>query len=406
MKEIDALWSERVQSYIKEVRRYLKYMLNDHLVFVLIFGGGAGIYYYSNWVKTLTPSFPAPLVMAVILGLFLAASPVLTLLREADAVFLLPLEEKMKGFFRKGFRLSLIFQSYILLMVLAAMMPMYVQVTGNGFGSFFTLYLVLLVLKAWNLAMHWLVLKTGDTATLLIDQVIRYFVSASFLYFLLDEASFWFVGAVIFIILALTLYVRELVKTSHLKWDLLIEKEQGRMQLFYRTANLFTDVPHLKGQVKRRRWLDPIFSAIPYGTQHTYRFLFARALVRTSEFSGLVVRLTVIAGLILFFNGNMYVSLGVAVLFIYLTGFQLLPMLRRHDLKIWTRLYPIPESEKRKSFFDLLLKVLAGQAVLFCLASMAGGEWLTGLWVLGAGVIFAIVFARKYGPARMKKMTQ
>lgn len=40
MRQIENLWQERMQAYTKELRRYFKYMFNDHLLFVLIFGGG------------------------------------------------------------------------------------------------------------------------------------------------------------------------------------------------------------------------------------------------------------------------------------------------------------------------------------------------------------------------------
>ena len=38
-------------------------------------------------------------------------------------------------------------------------------------------------------------------------------------------------------------------------YDHFISLEQNRMMRFYRFANYFTDVPHLKGSVSRRGWL-------------------------------------------------------------------------------------------------------------------------------------------------------
>ncbi len=75
MKQINTLWPERLQSFYKEVQRYLKYLFNDHFRIVLIFGGGAAIYYYSQWVNTLSPKFPVALVLATLLALFLTFSP-------------------------------------------------------------------------------------------------------------------------------------------------------------------------------------------------------------------------------------------------------------------------------------------------------------------------------------------
>ena len=52
-------------------------------------------------------------------------------------------------------------------------------------------------------------------------------------------------------------------------YDHFIALEQNRMMRFYRFANYFTDVPHLKGSVSRRGWLG---------------FLFGHAKIRTKPF--------------------------------------------------------------------------------------------------------------------------
>src|SRR5690606_16805711 len=120
-----------------------------HMQFVMIFGGGAAISYYSQWGKNLSPDFPSSLVMSIVLAFFLTISPIITLLKEADMVYLLPLENELEGYFRKGMRLSFIIQAYILLLVLGALMPLYFKSTGAGFVSFLYLFAVLLLLKYW-----------------------------------------------------------------------------------------------------------------------------------------------------------------------------------------------------------------------------------------------------------------
>lgn len=401
MKQIDELWQERVQAYIKELRRYLKYMFNDHLLFVFIFGGGAAIYYYSQWVQTLSSSFPIGIVMGVILGIFLAASPIQTLLKEADIVFLLALETKLDRYFKKGIRMSFIIQAYLILLVLAALMPMYVKVTNNGFNSFFWLLAIMLALKFWNLNLHWHMLKLNDPNALIMDQIIRFAINAVLVYFIVEQASYWLIGATLLVLIAFTMYFKDAVKNKLLKWSLLIQKEQTRMQMFYRSANMFTDVPHLKGEVKRRRWLDFMFSGIPYGSGETYRFLYSRTLVRTSEYSGLIVRLTLIAAVLTYLSDNLYVSIGICVLFLYLTGFQLLPLIRHHELKIWTNLYPIPKGQNKQALLGLILTILFIQAVLFAIVALISGSVKDGAIIGGLGVLVAFAFANLYAPKRI-----
>lgn len=404
MKQINELWPERLQAYIKELRRYFKYMFNDHLLFVLIFGGGAAIYYYSGWVKTLDSGFPVGVIMAIVLGIILAVSPIQTLLKDADIVFLLPIETKLGSYFKSGMKLSFITQAYVLILVLAAFMPMYVQVTGDGFKAFFYLLAIVLLLKIWNLVLHWMILKINDKQSLFFDWILRFSMSALLLYFFIEKASVWFIAVIILILFVVTLYFRNATKYKTLKWEVLIEKEQNRMQTFYQAANMFTDVPHLRGRVKRRKWLDPLFSSIPFSSDQTYRFLLTRTIVRTNEFSGLILRLTLIPVVLIIFNSNIYFSLAISLLFIYLTGFQLIPLLRKHELKIWTSLYPIPKNQKKIAFLNLLMKVLLIQAIILSVSFAVGGGIILAAIHLVVSCLFAILLTKLYVPSRLKKL--
>ncbi len=317
---------------------------------------------------------------------------------------MLPLETKLKPYFQKAIILSLFAQIYLIVFVVAASMPMFVQVTGKSFKWFLYLLLLTVLLKYWNLLIHWWMLKISSSYSFFFDWLIRFMISGLLLYFILNDASFWFIGAILFILAAYSLYVREAAKNKGINWERLIDKEQARMQAFYHLANMFTDVPHLKGQVKRRRWLDSLFSSIPYGSEQTYRFLYSRALIRTNEYSGLILRLSVISALIILWSDQLYLSLVISLLFIYLTGFQLFPLLRRYEMKIWTNLYPIAKSQKNSAFLQLLLKILLFQAILFGLCAWIGGDIVQGAIVTGISLIFAILFARIYAPTRIKKM--
>ncbi|KQL55080.1 ABC transporter [Heyndrickxia shackletonii] len=404
MKKIDNLWKERLQLYTIEMRKYLKYIFNDHLLFVAIFALSGGAYYYSRWVKTLDHHFPIGWVMGLILGLVITISPIYTLLKNADKVFLLPLETKLQSYFRKAIKLSFVIQSYILLMVLAVLMPMYVHSTGGSFRSFFFYLIIMWILKYWNLFMHWDVLKFRDPQVEIFDWIIRFALNTIFVFLLVEKAPFWYVGVLIVLYIGVYQYFHRLAKEKTIKWDLLIEKEEKRLTGFYRFANLFTDVPKLKGQVKRRKWLDPILNRVKYGQQNTYRYLFARTFVRTSEYFGLFVRLTIIGGLILLFSDQRYLMIGVALVFLYLTGFQLIPMVRYHELKIWLHLYPVSMELKKSSFLKVITTVLMLQALIFGILALISSSWVNGVLVLLIGIVFVLLLVKIYIPSRLKKI--
>ncbi|WP_257474848.1 ABC transporter permease [Bacillus sp. MCCB 382] len=405
MNNVESIWKKRVVEYNQELQKYLKYMFNDHLLFVLIFALGGAAFTYNQWVKTLDPTFPAPLIMALVLGLLLAWSPVYTFLREADAVFLLPLEGRLTSYFNKCIWISFMFQSYIQLLVLAALMPMYVAVSGSSFSSFFPLLALILAIKVWNLYVRWFMLKFQEKEAHWIDSLVRFLLSGALVFLVLSGAVLWMTIVVAILMLVYAFYFHQSTKEKNLKWDLLINLEEQRMLIFYRIANMFTDVPKLKGKVHRRKWLDWLVKA-PFSQASTYRYLYLRALVRTSEYSGLYIRLTLIGVLLIYSNASFIFSILTALVFLYLTAFQMIPLFKRFDYKIWVLIYPVSRELKKTSFQKIMSQSMMIQAIIFSLPLFIRGEWLPGLITLLAGLTFSIFFSHFYVVQRLKKMEE
>ena len=51
------LWKERAVHRLKEFGVYLRYILNGHLMVVLLFLIGTAAFYYQNWISTFHPIF-------------------------------------------------------------------------------------------------------------------------------------------------------------------------------------------------------------------------------------------------------------------------------------------------------------------------------------------------------------
>jgi ABC-2 type transport system permease protein len=396
------LWKDRSVHRLKEFGIYLRYILNGHLVVVLLFLIGTAAFYYQEWISSLSQEFPAAIIIALIMGVFLTHSPVYTFLLEADQVFLIPLETRLKGYFFRSGLLSLIFQGYILLMVLAVLMPIYAHVSANGFKSFFIFLLVMLVIKAWNLVVNWRIHYYVQPSVYVWDMFVRYFINVIFTFLLFSNANILFLLIFTFILAFYyySFYVR--TKKMGLKWDLLIAQEEKRMASFYRLANLFTDVPKLKDTVKRRKWLDIFINTISFSQNNTYRYLFARTFLRASDYFGLFIRLTVIGALALYFISFGWGQLVLSLLFIYLTGFQLLPLWNHHQNKLWIDLYPVDPKHKMAAFHSILKIILFVQSTVFTLIVLMKGEWLFSLAVLLSGLLFSYVFVTVYSKKRLK----
>lgn len=390
------LWSDRSKQTSKELSRYLRYIFNGHLMIVLIFLIGSLTFYYQQWVKTLDETFPAAIIMAVILGLFLTYSPVYTFLLEADRVFLLPLEDKLTKYFWRSGIISFALQAYILVMLLAALLPMYVHVSGGNYKVFFYFIFLMLLLKIWNLATRWRIQYYVEKNVHLSDSFVRYCLNTVFLYLLFAGAASILLVILAVIMIVLFYYFHQNSKKKGLKWEEIILLEQNRLTGFYRIANLFTDVPTLKDVVKRRKWLDWLTANIVFQQKNTQVYLLTRTFLRSGDYLGLFVRLTVIGGLVIFYWDFVYGQFLFLVLFLYLTGFQLMPLKNHHQNVLWIDLYPVASELRERAFRKILSFILILQGIIFSFVFLLKGAW--GLSVIGIGIafVFTFLFVRFY----------
>lgn len=394
-------WKQRFIEFSKEMQKYLRYIFNGHLVFVMILALGGGAYYYSNWVKTLQSDFPVAAIMAVVLALLITRSPIHTFLTEADTVFILPLETRLKGYFTRSIVLSWIMQGYLLLFVLASFMPMYAKVTGANLNEFIGVLVLILIMKYMNLFISWYVLKYQEVSTSRIDLGIRFVLNIVLLYFVISQASLWLSLVMMLLLVALFVYYRAATRDKTLKWDRLVALEQKRMMSFYRLANLFTDVPSLAGKVARRKWFDGLLAFIPYRQQSTYMYLYARTFLRANDYVGLLVRLTIIGAFILAVISNLWAYLFVTLLFLFMTAIQLLPAWKVHEWKIWVSLYPMPATMRETAVIRWISYFLVVEGTLFVVVLLGKGEWLAASSAFVVGGLFILGF-RSYAVKKIK----
>ncbi|EMX0191824.1 MULTISPECIES: ABC transporter permease EcsB [Bacillus] len=398
-----ALWKERFRHFLKEVRTYSKYVFNDHLKFIFVFIIGAGAYYYQQWLQTLTPSFPTALVMAVLLGLVLTAGSIQTLLKEADLVYLLPVEEKLKPYFTKAFLFTFMIQLYIIAIVAAALAPLYFQQMKQTGAGYIWIVLAFVIVKAWNLFVAWEKSFLTDQNIQRADWFIRFILNGLFVYFLVERTSVLVISGIVLLMVLYLAIMHQMVKGKPLNWEYLISEEGKKMMLLYRIANMFVDVPALKERVSRRKWLDFILSII--GEKRTYLYLYTRTFLRSGNYFGLYVRLLALGGVILYFIPFLYGRLIVSFIFLYLIGYQLLTLWKHHRMKIWLDLYPVKVDEKKKDFLTLLNAILIIGSVIFTVIfALATKDFMMTGILLIVSIVFSIGFVYQYGAKRIERL--
>ena len=398
-----ALWKERFRHFLKEVRTYSKCVFNDHLKFIFVFIIGAGAYYYQQWLQTLTTSFPTALVMAVLIGLVLTAGSIQTLLKEADLVYLLPVEEKLKPYFTKAFLFTFMIQLYIIAIVAAALAPLYFQQMKQTGAGYIWIVLAFVIVKAWNLFVAWEKSFLTDQNIQRADWFIRFILNGLFVYFLVERTSVLFIGGIVLLMVLYLAIMHQMVKGKPLNWEYLISEEGKKMMLLYRIANMFVDVPALKERVSRRKWLDFILSII--GEKRTYLYLYTRTFLRSGNYFGLYVRLLALGGVILYFIPFLYGRFIVSLIFLYLIGYQLLTLWKHHRMKIWLDLYPVGGEEKKKDFLTLLNAILITGSVIFTIIfALATKDFMMTGILLIVSILFSIGFVYQYGAKRIERL--
>lgn len=399
-------FQERMKRYQKKMQRYLKYVVNDHFALTMTFlVGGIGLY-YSDMLKTLPENFTLGAMLVLII--WLAALPFgqfASLAKPADMVFLLPKEKQMREYLSEGLKYSCYFPFAALLLIGGAMMPLVVVSTGQSFSTF-----IWYLLTLWCLKFSQLLIQRMS----LFQDMEKATKNASLLWWIISMGTLalcLFVYPVIGLILAVLqnfLFYNLCWKNMHapIDWEKMIAVEQHRLHRLYRFFNLFTDVPEISAQIKRRKAMDRLLQRIPYDTKNTYLYLYARRLIRGTEFSGLYLRLIVIGGLLLFFIPERWFALAIGGLFIYLIGFQLLPLYNQFQYVVIAQLYPIRSEQKIQAMQKLLSLLLVVTALLFSGISLLALEsWRDSLIVIAGYFAVTGIFLKFYLPYRLKKLS-
>jgi len=203
---------------------------------------------------------------------------------------------------------------------------------------------------------------------------------------------------------AVAVWLQRHWQQQQIRWREQIKIEDNRMLGIYRFFNLFTEVPMVSGTIKRRRYLDWLFAGIKPKHSQTYLYLFSRGMVRGTDFSGLVVRLTVIGMLLLYFVRGQWLPVFLAALFIYLIGFQLLPFFQQYDDVVFTHVYPVLPEFRLKSFVKLVTLILSTTALLLWVVVVIANRQLETAGVtLLVEAVEVWYLARVYTPQRLAR---
>ncbi len=342
------LFTRRRLEFWQNSMRYLRYVFNDHFVLALLFLLGLVLYQYSQLLQHL-PKNPWPIILASFLWLlaFVWMGQVATYLKPADRHYLLVQEEAVREHIEQARRRSWAVGAFLLLLANAVAWPLWLAMGAKIWQ------LVLLLVLTWLAKWGVLVWKSRD------------------------------------------LYQKDCIF-----WDQAIAQEQKRQQAWLRFYALFTSVKGLSTSVKRRAFLDRFLRLFPQKASYLWDNLYARAFLRSQDYLGLTLRLSLLSLLgLVFLRQQAWVALCLCLLFNYLLYFQLLALVNHYNYYPLGFLYPQAQTSKYSRLRRFLGIIMGGIAIIQAILSLILGMWLQALIILLGSAL--IVYG--YGYLRQKK---
>lgn len=390
----------------KNMLKYLKYILNDHFLLVMLISlGGFGLY-YSEFVKGIDESFYVGTFVGILVcSMSIIFGKLATLIREADSIFLLPKEREMREYLKASLKHSIILPFIVIGLLVGVMMPILVATSSLDFSDYLPILLNLWGLKLADLFIQLESLYLNTEKKVQLHKLLL--VVITLVSMGLNVYVMPWIGVVISIVLLVAVIngANVSLKNNPLDWGKAIQTERKRMKKIYSFINLFTDVPGLSSEIKRRKYLDRLLNLIRKEQDQTYIYLYSRVFLRGTEYSGLVFRLTAIGSLILVFSNQVVLSSIISLLFIYLIGFQLLPIYNEFDYMLMTQLYPVNKGKKVEAVQTLILCILLIISVIFSLILFVFLEnKLHALLIALAIFAESIVLVYFYAKRRLKKL--
>lgn len=369
MNNLQSVWSKRFVHYVTEVQKYMRYVFTGHLAIVLVFVVGAIGYQYSEWLKVVEGDFPAEWLIALVIGGLLGFSRPVTLLSEPDQVYLLPLESKMNFYFSKALNWTFWSQIGYVVVAYIVAIPLLNKVTDLSVAQIWLGVLLIVILKYFNVQIEFNYRYSNRGQNVLVDRVVRIILSILAIQTVLTSG---FVFAILYIILfvAYNASLEKKVKAQPIAYEHFVKLEQNRMMGFYRFANYFTDVPHLRGSIRRRAWLDSVYNLVPFDKKNTQSYLVFRTFVRTDDHFYLWVRLTAISAIIALFVNIPIVTWVVAGAIAFATTLQLKYALLSSGEFRMDMLYPIEPAHRKDAVQKLLRVFMLMQAIIVLICSI------------------------------------
>ena len=217
---IESLWSSRFQQHIQNIITYFARMING-LLYSFIFISCVGAYYYAQFLKASPSKGISLLLITIVLTFIITRCPIRTFIQKPDAVYLLALEERLTSYFKKSLLYNYIMQLFPLLFTFLILVPLALQSLQLTIPFLCTIFIVLMVTKAWNIYIHWMWRDRHKNIWL----IIRITCNALLIYMLFYAANVLYIGRIT-LTTCFPTSIHQKQPTKRIPWDYIIEQEE------------------------------------------------------------------------------------------------------------------------------------------------------------------------------------
>lgn len=379
MIDVKKLWRKRRNAHLTQTLKYFSLMANSGLIVSLILLIVVGSIYYAKLLKALPESFPAVLILTLLFSFWLTKSPIRTLLKEGDLVFLLPVESGMKQYFSQSLSSAIASGSFMTLFLFTLTWPIVQVFIIDGWKMYVVFAFFLITAKIFNLYVSWEERRLPYKSHQLNYRIMRFIVNFVYVYLLFNEA-YIFLIAMFAIMYVLKNFVFGVFRKMHgYQWEMLLAEEQHLKMKGYRLVNYFTDVPALKQTVHKRPWLNSLGS-FSFKKKNVMTALFMKTFIRSGDYLGLYIRLILIGFLFLYLIPAGWWQIAVVILFFQMLTLQLFTLYTQYRWNVSFIIYPIGSDVKQAAFVKWLRGLLLLQGMLYgFFYGLLSGDWVIAL---------------------------
>lgn len=404
MSNIENIFADRRKKEQELKLTYSKYIFNSHLIMFLIIVLGAALINYSKWIAVASQFelYSVFIAASLAFSYYLISTKIKTYIKEADAVFLLPLEKYYKNVGRKTvINVSL---THIIAFVIFyfAVKPI-TNIIGNI--DKLSICLLLMVIIINNLLKYVQVIHYKEIILIKIlqfivtfIQIIAVFITNTYIHIADIAGIIGLAFCTYYVIKNYGLKSSEDQEKLVVKWNEAAEYDKHRMESYLKFVNMFVDVPLSGVKVARRKYFDALLPKLTkdnFTKENSFKYYYYRVFLRQENTVFLALRLMLLSGLIIFSFKNPYVSAVAILSYSYLTIIQLVPLYKQMSNNIWHSILPVDESIKIDSFKKLLTVVMLITTILLALFAVlfSNFEGMT-IVIIIASVVLANIIAK------------